>query len=352
MFTNRWWWWCMMMGRLKPGVTQAQARAELDVLFHGAVTQGLDRLPTPEEMPHIELSPASRGLEMLQRNFSKPLRILLIAVSLVLLIACANVATLLLARANSRQREMSVRLAVGASRARLMRQFLTESVLLALGGGLAGLVLAQWGSRSLLLLMSGPGQPFGLDIRPDAAVLGFTAGVSILTGILFGLVPALRATHIGLAGQLKESAASTAPRTSLGKVLVGLQVALSVCLLFGAALFVRTLRNLESQDFGFNRENVLLFELDPLRSGYKQDRVTRIYDEALQKIQALPGVRSATVSAMALLSGWTNNSSAWTDGPASPIPTATESTGISSAPPSPGPWASRFSSAMKSDGAK
>jgi predicted permease len=316
MFADRWWWWCMMMGRLKPGVTEAQARAELDVLFQGAITQGVDHLPRAEEIPHIELTPASRGLEMLQRNFSKPLRILLIAVALELLIACANVATLLLARANSRRREMSVRLAIGASCARLMRQFLTESVLLALGGGLAGLLLARWGSRSLLLLMSGPGQSLGLDIRPDATVLGFTACVSLLTGILFGLVPAFRATRIGLSGQLKESAGSTAPRTALAKTLVGLQVALSVCLLFGAALFVRTLQNLESQDFGFNRQQIVLFELDPLRSGYKPERVTRIYDEALQTIQALPGVRSVTTSAMALLSGWTNNSSTWTDGPA------------------------------------
>jgi predicted permease len=315
MFGNRWWWWCMMMGRLKPGVKQAQARTELDVLFQGAITQGLQRLPPPEQTPHIELSPASRGLEMLQHKFSKPLRILLTAVLLVLLIACANVATLLLARANSRRREMSVRLAVGASRAHLIRQFLTESVLLALAGGAVGLLLAKLGSRALLLLISGSGQAFAVDIRPDATVLGFTADVSILTGILFGLVPAFRATRIGLAGQLKESASSTSPRTTLGKVLVALQVALSVCLLFGAGLFVRTLQNLENQDFGFNHESLLLFELDPLRNGYKPERVTRIYDKALQKIRALAGVRSATVSAMALLSGWTNNSTVSTDGP-------------------------------------
>jgi len=314
LFEQRNWWWCMMMGRMKPGVTTARARTELDVLFQQAVTAGLSRMPPPNEMPHIALAPASRGLEKLQRSFSQPLRILEIAVAVVLLIACSNVAALLLARAKARQKEMSVRLAVGASRARLVRQLVTESVLLGICGGALGLALARWGSHALLLSMAGADQALGLDIAPDARVLGFTAAVATLTGMLFGLAPALRATKVDVAGQLKENAGSAAPRAALGKVLVGGQVALSVCLLFCAGLFVRTLMKLESQDFGFNREKLVLFELDPRGAGYQKEAIAAVYHEALEKIQALPGVRAASVSAFALLSGWSNNSDGSTDG--------------------------------------
>jgi len=311
MFQNPRWWWCMMIARLKPGVTPELARAELDVLFQQATLQGISRPPKPEETPHIALAPASRGLEQLQRSFSQPLRILLVAVSLVLLIACANVATLLLARSRSRQKEMSVRLAIGASRARLIRQFLTESLLLSLCGGAVGLLFALWGSRALVLLMSA-GQPIALDVGPDSTVLAFTAAVSVLTAFLFGLAPAFRATRVSLAPQLKQQAASAPSRATLGKVLIAGQVALSVCLLFGAGLFVRTLQKLQNQDFGFNRQRLLLFELDPRRNGCTQQRVLEVYREALEKIQALPGVRAATISAYPLLSGWENNGSAST----------------------------------------
>ena len=312
LFQSPRWWWCMMIARLKSGVAPEQARTELDVLFQQAILQGINRPPRPEETPHIALAPASRGLGGLQRSFSQPLRILLVAVSLVLLIACANVATLLLARSRSRQKEISVRLAIGASRARLIRQFLTESLLLSLCGGAVGLLLAWWGSRALVLLMSGAGQPIALDVSPDFTVLAFTAAVSVLTAFLFGLAPAFRATRVDLASQLKEQAASVPSRATLGKVLIAGQVALSVCLLFGAGLFVRTLQKLQDQDFGFNRQRLLLFELDPRRGGYTQQRVLEVYRQALEKIQTLPGVRAASISAFALLSGWVNNGSAST----------------------------------------
>jgi predicted permease len=242
------------------------------------------------------------------------------AVALVLLIACANVATLLVARAESRQKEVGVRLAMGASRARLVRQFLTESVLLSLGGGALGLALAQWGGRALLPLLSGAGQEMALDVGPDAVVLGFTASVAMLTAVLFGLAPALVATRVEVASQLKENARSLSSRAFLGKTLVAAQVALSVCLLMGAGLFVRTLRNLEGQDFGFNRERLLLFLLDPARAGLARDRMVETYRAALEKIQTLPGVRSATVSQSALLSGWMGDNQAFPD--ADPPPQA------------------------------
>ncbi len=313
MFADKGWWWCMMMGRLKPGVTQPQALAEADFLFQQSITEGLKQLPHPEKLPHLVLSPASRGLGNLRRTFSEPLRVLMTAVSLVLLIACANVATLLLVRAQSRQKEMAVRLAMGAHRMRVVRQLLTESVVLSLCGGGLGLLLAFWGSRTLLLLLSNPGQIVSLDVGPDATVLSFCAVVSMVTGSLFGLAPALRATRVDLVLQLKESAGSVSPRLTLAMVLVAGQVALSVLLLFGTGLFVRTLQNLETQDLGFNRNNILLFEIDARRGGYEGDRAVALYNQSLARIQGLPGVRLASVSANSLLSGWVNNSPASPD---------------------------------------
>ncbi len=306
-FRDRLWWWCMMMGRLKPGMTQQQAQAELDTLFRQSVTEGLSQMPGPEEMPRLVLDPAGHGLENLRRMFSKPLRVLIGAVLLVLLIACVNVATLLLARTNARRREMNVRLAIGASRARLVRQLLTESVLLAACGGIAGGVIAIWGSGALLRAMSGQIPAHGLDVRPDAAVLAFTAAVSLLTGILFGLAPALRGAFGAAGARLNDAAARTTPRQRLTKTLIAAQVALSTVLLFGAGLFVRTLQNLTSQDLGFHRENLLLFQIDARRVGYEPGRVLATYGRALEQIRNLPGVPSATLSRFAPLSGWANN---------------------------------------------
>jgi predicted permease len=318
MFQNPHWWWCMMIARLKPGTSVNQASSQLEVIFHQVVLDGISKQPKAEQIPHIELTAANRGLDHLEETFKRPIRVLLVAVALVLLIACANVATLLLARSRSRQKEMSVRLAIGASRSRLIRQFLTESLLLSVCGGAAGLLFASWGSRVLLVLMSGNSHALAVDVAPDASILAFTAAVALVTALLFGLAPAFRATHVDLAHHLKEKSASAPARATFGRVLIAAQIALSVCLLFGAGLFVRTLQKLQDQDYGFNRQRILIFELDPRRGGNSEQRVLDIYRQSLESIQAMPGVRSASLSGLALLSGWVNNSSAFTE--AAPAP--------------------------------
>ncbi|WP_321474178.1 ABC transporter permease [uncultured Paludibaculum sp.] len=315
MFDDRTWWWCMMVGRLKPGVTREQAQARLDTQFRQA-QMALEPGLKPEVAAGMELLDAGRGLDSLRRRLSKPLRLLFGATGLVLLIACANVATLLLARAAARQTETSVRMALGALRGRLIRQYLTESLLLALVGGGLGVVLAYWGSWGLLLLDGRGAQPLDLNVQPDGTVLGFCLGLSVLTGLLFGLAPALRATRAP--SRIQTGVTMRVRRLALGPALVAGQVALSVLLLVGAGLFLRTLGNLEGQDLGFRTENVLVFSLNPPASAYDESRKLELYHRALEVIQPLPGVRSATSSGLALLSGWVNQSNVSTDGTAKP----------------------------------
>lgn len=306
-FTRRDSWWVRIMGRLKPGVSDAQAHAELETLFRQSVMVGLSPAPKPQDLPRLELRPGSRGIETLRWQFSKPLLVLMAVVGLVLLIACANVANLLLARGTARQKELAVRLALGAARGRLVRQLLTESVLLSLVGGAFGLLLAYWGSHMLVTLMSGGWQQINVAVGPDGRVLGFTLGISLLTGILFGLAPALRGTRVDLTPSLKENPGSLAfrhgrVRLGLGKLLVVSQVAVSLLLVIGASLFVRTLVNLETLDVGFNRNNLLLFGIDPTKSGYRGQRLATFYRELQERIEALPEVKSASLSNYSLIS--------------------------------------------------
>ncbi|HEV3275323.1 MAG TPA: ABC transporter permease [Terriglobia bacterium] len=314
-FSARSEWWVLMMGRPRPGVTADQARASLDVIVRQEAA-GVEPPPpaqrrpdTSLQPPTIDLQPASGGLDALRREFSQPLFVLMSLVGLVLLIACANVANLLLARAEWRQKEIAVRLALGAGRRRLVRQLFTESLLLALAGGAFGVILAYWASSLLLKFMSGGGDAVQLSVSPDLRVLGFTALVSIATGILFGLAPALRGTRLDLTPALKEGAGRVigrGPRSGrmglgLGKALVISQVAMSLLLLVGAGLFVRTLRNLEQEDIGFDRSNILLFTVDGSRVGYHGARLVSLYQEMQRRIELIPGVRSATLSRHALI---------------------------------------------------
>jgi predicted permease len=244
-----------------------------------------------------------------RQYYAPSLYLLLGVVGMVLLIACANVANLLLSRASSRQKEIAVRLALGASRGRLMRQLLTESVLLAAGGGALGLLFALW-IKDGLPAVSDWG-PKALEPKLDWRVLGFTMVLSLLTGIIFGVAPAVRATRIDLTPTLKDSGrgSSAASRSLLSRGLVVMQVALSLLLLVGAGLFVRTLVNLQRVDPGFNTKNLLMFYVSPGLIGYKDERLTQLYVRMIERLEALPGAPKVTFSNVTLLGQSTNSNS-------------------------------------------
>ncbi len=311
-------WWLRIIGRLKPGATVEQARASLELAFqqsaldHREARQAQRRARgqqpiaqlDPKDYPHLGAFSGSRG-EMNSRNyFVKPLRLLLGVVALVLLIACANIANLLLVRASSRQKEIAVRLAMGASRWRLIRQLLTESVLLATLGGGAGVVFALWIKDSLIGVGDWAGRENTISPRLDLRVLAFTFGLSLLTGIIFGIAPALRATRLDLTPALKDTGrgSSAATRSLLSRALVVAQVSLSLLLLIGAGLLIRTLINLQRVEAGFNQENLLLFYADPSLLGYKDDRLRAIYQQLFTRLEAVPGVTAVTFSRVPLLS--------------------------------------------------
>ncbi|HEX2488369.1 MAG TPA: ABC transporter permease [Blastocatellia bacterium] len=308
-------WWLLIIGRLKPGATIEQARAQLEGVFHQSVVehrtarqtqaqaQGGNQIKAlePKDFPRLTMESGSQG-EMNTRQFYAPsLYMLLGVVGLVLLIACANVANLLLARAASRRKEIGVRLALGASRRRLVRQLLTESVMLAGLGGALGILFALW-IKDGLLAVSDWG-PKALEPRLDWRVLGFTLALSMLTGIVFGIVPAWRATKVDLAPSLKDNArgSSAASRSLLSRGLVVTQVALSLLLLIGAGLFLRTLLNLQRVEPGFNTRNLLLFGVQPGLIGYKDEKLSQLYQEMAERIEAVPGAQAVTFSRMTLL---------------------------------------------------
>ncbi len=312
--------WVRIVARLKPDIDRVQAEARLNVLFKGMLTQELGSQITEEQRRAISdmklaLLPGARGFIREERGknsmtsvreFSDPLLILMCMVGVVLLIACANVANLLLARSSARQKEIAIRLSLGARRPRLIRQLLTESVLLALLGGAVGILFAAWASGLLVTLVSGfLSTPLAVAFRPDLRVLSFTAGVSLLTGILFGLAPAFTATRIDIGPLLKESGAVIGGRHRYGlrKVLVVAQVGLSLLLLLGAALLVKSLRNLGSVDVGYPRENLLLVRIDPGTGGYKGNEIGRLAEELRGRFAAIPGVKAVTYSENGLFNG-------------------------------------------------
>jgi predicted permease len=311
-------WWLRIMGRLNPGVTAEQVKARLESVFQQAVIehrtafqaqlQAAGRPPmatlSEEDYPHLAIASGSQGEMNTRQYFAPSLYILLGVVGLVLLVACANVANLLLARANGRQKEIAVRLALGASRWRLIRQLLTESILLSGIGGLVGILFALWIKDGLLAVSDWGGERMNaLSPTLDLRVLGFTLLLSLLTGILFGMAPAWRATRVDLTPALKDGVRSSnaSSRSLLSKSLIVAQVAVSLLLLVGAGLLLRTLINLQRVDTGFNQQNLLLFNISPGLIGYKDERLSQLYSQITEHLETIPGVRNVTFSRMPLL---------------------------------------------------
>ena len=305
-----------VLARLKPDVNEQRAAAEVTLLFQQTALEEAGTQLTPEKQQAIQqqtlkLLPASQGFSALRQQFSKPLRLLMAVVALVLLIACANVANLLLARAATRRKEIAVRMALGARRFRLIRQLLAESLLLALAGGAAGLFLASWCSGLLVAVVANGRNPLtngtqlSLTVPLDYRIVIFTTIVSLLTAILFGLAPAWRATRLELSPTLKDHSRTASRGAGLpwGKMLVIAQVAISMVLLIGAGLFVRSLSKMRSLDIGFKRENVLLFSVDPQLIGYQRERIAALYKQMLERIAATPGVSSVSLSRQGMLNG-------------------------------------------------
>ena len=306
--------WLKMFGRLKPGVENGRAEAELTLALQQVMAGVLAENPSNNRRPNdygIRLDAGAQGWGGWRRQFSEPLWVLMGLVSLVLLIACCNIANLLLSRAAGRRREIAIRVAVGCGRWRLVRQLLTESMLLACAGGALGLYLAWFGSDALLQLLTDPGDPMLLEPQLDARVLAFTLGVSLLTGALFGLLPAAQTASLNLDVVLKPARGTGQGRTQqrLTRTLIVGQVALSLFLLIVAGLLVRSVDNLYAMDPGFDRQNVLLADV---HEGFRSEVSPQLYRRVEERLRTLPGVRSASVSSFGLMQGggWTSNGTA------------------------------------------
>jgi predicted permease len=299
--------WIVIAGRLKPGISVGAAEGQLTALFLNNMMHAEKPMAKPSDAPVIKLEPAQSGLSGVRSGLSMLLYVLMIAVAIVLLIGCANVAGLLLARAVARQKEIALRLALGAGRGRLVRQLLTESLTLSLLGGALGVVLAFWGARALMdFAVNNNSGAVRIATGPDWRVLGFTLGATVLTGLLFGLAPAIRSMHIDLTPALKDGAAAANARQGrfrLGNILVVTQVTLTVVVLVGAGLVVHTLQNLRNLDPGFATGNVLTFEVDATLKHYKGERQAEFYRDLRDRFAAIPGVLSASYSDMVLLTG-------------------------------------------------
>jgi predicted permease len=308
--------WLLLLGRLKPGATLEQAQRELPPLIEQSVVENSTPLNAKSFLgakPKYFVSSGAKGFSAVRETFQAPLVTLLIGVALLLCIICANVANLLLARSITRGRELSVRLALGAGRARLVRQLLTEAGILAAISAAVGLLIAWWASRALLTLAAS-GIPFTVNVSLDARVLGFTLVVTIGSVVLFGLVPAFRASRVDVASSIRASASSISAaalggrgqRAPLGTALIAGQVALSVVLLVGAGMLVQSLQNVESQDVGLDRDHLLIAEPDIITPGYQLARLANVAHEVRDRIAALPGVAAVTYSENGIFSGTEN----------------------------------------------
>jgi len=296
-------WWVQIMGRALPDVTDAAALASTSVVLDQAIRATLP-VASDAAMPRLTLPSGARGLNHAGRNLGTEIYVLLALVGLVLLLACANIANLLLARSAARQREVSVRMALGASRGRILRQVFTESLLLSLLGGAAGLVLGYLGRNAIPQLLSNAWEQQPLQARFDWTIFAFTAGISILTGLLFGLAPAMQSTRVSVNSGLKDNATTVTRRRKglAGKAIVVFQVSLSMLLVVGAGLFARTLINLDKIDVGFRPENVLLFHLQPPHTRYPYPKDIALERRIEERLSGVPGVNSVTLSASPLLS--------------------------------------------------
>jgi len=310
-------WWVTVVARLKTGIKRTEAEAAANLVFRNLTIHAAKPGWKEADDPRLMLVPAQDGLSGFRRALGEPLRLLMAAVGIVLLIACANVAGLLLARSTSRERELAVRLALGASRRRVMQQMLTESLLLSLAGAALGTVLAYAGASALAAFATTNSYlPVHIDVLPDPRVLLFTIGVALATGIGFGLAPAIQGARTRSAAEMSRGTTNAAPvntlgrrKPALGSTLVVLQVALSIVMLTGAGLLLRTLARLRSVDAGFDTRNILLVWINPVLAGFDKPHVQSFYDILQQRLSSLPGVTSVSYSSTAMLDGglWTED---------------------------------------------
>lgn len=303
-------WWVHVMARVEPGASATRLEAALDATFRSTLAASSIRALRSDSRGELRLLPAPRGLDSWTRAFREPLLILAIVVGVVLLIASLNVGNLLIVRASARQKELSIRLALGSSRWLLVRAILAEGLVLAAAGSGLGILLGVWGGRALLAMLIAGSTKSVLDVRIDAQLLAAAAIASVVAAILFSALPALRIARGPIAPLIKQVAAGAHTRWfSAGRVLLAGQVAVSLPLLVGAALFLRTIHNLATVDLGFNPARLLMFHVDPSLNGYDPNRVERLYGQVLEGLEAIPGVDAATVTDIALLSRLQDN---WT----------------------------------------
>jgi predicted permease len=295
-------WWVQLMAREKPGVPLAQARTALNVAFSNAI-HATTTVAQDDTMPRLEIEDGSRGLNLNGRQFAKPMHVLLTVVGLVLLLACANIANLMLARSSARQREMSVRLALGARRGRILRQILTESLMLAAIGGLVGFLLGYLGRTALPKLLLNSWEREGMNVPFDWRVFSFTAAVTLATGVLFGIAPAWSATRAEIGTAIKDGGkASTRRRKGWnGRTIVAFQVALSTMLVVGAGLFLRTLINLNSIGVGFRADGLVLFDINPPSKQYPAPKDVALHARIEEALRTVPGVDGVALTDIPLV---------------------------------------------------
>ena len=304
-------YWLEIMARLKPGITLEQAQATVAPQFRRFVDESTTTERQRSNPPALTIEQGGAGLDNLRRRFAQPVYLLMTMVGLILVIACANIGNLLLARSVARRREFAVRLSIGAGRIRLVRQLLTESVLLASIGGVIGIAFAAWGIRVLTLLLANGRENFTLHAQLDWHVLAVTAALSFATGLFFGVVPAIHATRLDVMPALKElrTDASTGRsnriwrRVGLSHMLIVAQIAISLVLLVGAGLFVRTVSKLHSIELGFARENILLFNVHAAEAGYAGPATNHLYEDLRQRLKQVEGIRNVSFSSAPLPSG-------------------------------------------------